>query len=67
MTWSIKNILIWLMAIIVVGYLIGMGIWSSRRANTQVCPAVEISIMDFDKRQYVTEAELINLLKDKGL
>lgn len=67
MTWSIKNILIWLMAIIVVGYIIGMGIWSSRRANTQVCPAVEISITDFDKRQYVTEAELINLLKDKGL
>lgn len=33
----------------------------------QICPSMEITITDFDKRQYVTEAELVKLLKDKGL
>lgn len=67
MRWSVKNILIWLMAIIVVGYLIGMGIWSSQRANMRRCPSLEITITDLDERQYVTVEELALMLQGKGL
>ncbi len=67
MHWSIKNILIWLMAILVVGYIIGMGIWSSRRTSQQPCPGLEITITDLDERQYVTVEELSLMLQGQGL
>ena len=67
MRWSIKNILIWLVAILVVGYLIGMGVWSSRRISSQLCPGLEITITDSDERQYVTEEELALMLQGQGL
>lgn len=67
MRWSIKNILIGLMAILVVGYIIGMGIWSSRRISQQPCPGIEITITDLDERQYVTVEELALMLQGQGL
>ena len=67
MRWSIKNILIGLMAILVVGYIVGMGIWSSRRISQQPCPGLEITITDLDERQYVTVEELALMLQGKGL
>ena len=67
MRWSIKNILIGLMAILVVGYIIGMGIWSSRRISQQPCPGIEITITDWDERQYVTVEELALMLQGQGL
>ena len=67
MHWSIKNILIWLMAILVVGYIIAMGIWSSRRTSQQPCPGLEITITDLDERQYVTVEELSLMLQGQGL
>ena len=67
MRWSIKNILIWFMAILVVAYLVGMGIWSSSRAKNKPCPGIEITITDMDERQYVTAAELALMLQGKGL
>ncbi len=67
MQWNGKKIAIWLMAIIVVAYLVGMGIWSSRRANMQLCPGMEITITDMEARQYVTAEELALMLQGKGL
>ena len=67
MRWSIKNILIGLMAFLVVGYIIGVGIWSSRRISQQPCPGLEITITDLDERQYVTVEELALMLQGKGL
>ncbi|MBR6508030.1 MAG: hypothetical protein IKT19_00735 [Paludibacteraceae bacterium] len=64
---KVKTILIWLMAILVVGYVIGMGIWSSKRANMQLCPGIEMTITDLDERQYVTVEELALMLQGKGL
>ncbi len=55
------------MAILVVGYLVGVGVWSTRRTNTQLCPNLEITITDFDARQYVTPQELALMLQGKGL
>ncbi len=59
--------MIWLMAILVVGYIIGMGIWSSRRISQQPCPGLEITITDLDERQYVTVEELSLMLQGQGL
>ncbi len=67
MKWSVKNILIWLMSVVVVGYLVGMGIWSSRRTNNQLCSAMEITITDVALRQYVTAEEIQLMLQGKGL
>ena len=59
--------MIGLMAILVVGYIVGMGIWSSRRISQQPCPGLEITITDLDERQYVTVEELALMLQGKGL
>ena len=55
------------MAAVVVGYVAGIAVWSAKRANTNLCPALEITITDFARRQYVTEAELVRLLKNANL
>ena len=64
---SVKTILLWLVALMAVGYVAGIAVWSAKRANTHICQTVEITITDFARRQYVTEAELVRLLKDKNL
>ena len=51
----------------VVGYVAGIAVWSAKRANSNVCLALEITITDFARRQYVTEAELVRLLKNANL
>ena len=38
-----------------------------KRANLHVCNAIEIRITDFGRRQYVTEEELVKLLKHQDL
>ena len=55
------------MATIVVAYVAGIAVWSSKRANENACPALEITITDFARRQYVTETELVQLLKTANL
>jgi len=59
--------LLWVTALVVVGYVIGAAIWTNKRANLHVCDALKICITDFGRRQYVTEEELVKLLKREGL
>ncbi len=63
----VKTILLWILAVVAVGYVAGVAVWSAERANTHVCQSVEITITDLAQRQYVTEAELVSLLMAKKL
>ena len=64
---KVGTILVWLTGLLVVGYLVGMGLWSSRRTNKELCPGMEITITDLNERQYVTEQDLAKMLQQKGL
>ena len=58
-----KHIILIIVATIVVGYTLGVAIWTNRRTNQNICPALDMTITDFGRRQYVTEEELVKLLK----
>ena len=62
-----QTIIVSVVAALVVGYVAGIAVWSSQRANANTCPALEITITDFARRQYVTETELVKLLKTANL
>ncbi|MBO4665872.1 MAG: hypothetical protein J5612_03255 [Paludibacteraceae bacterium] len=62
-----QTVIVSVVAAIVVGYVGGIALWSARRANTNRCPALEMTITDFARRQYVTEAELVQVLKTANL
>ena len=62
-----QTVIVSLVAAVVVGYVAGIAVWSSKRANEHVCPALELTITDFASRQYVTESELVQLLKTAHL
>lgn len=59
--------MITIMAILVIGYIVGAAWWSSRRANTSVCPEMSIVITDYAKRRYVSVDELTEMLRKQGL
>jgi len=62
-----KHIVLIVAAVIVVGYTIGVAVWTNRQANKHICPSLEITITDFGRRQYVTQEELLKLLKRDSL
>ncbi len=55
------------LATLVVGYTIGIAVWTNRMVNQDICPALEMTITDFGRRQYVTEEELVRQLKRDSL
>ena len=64
---SVKGIVISVMAVLVIGYIIGAAWWSSHRANTAVCKQMTIVITDYAKRRYVSVDELTDMLRKRDL
>lgn len=64
---KVQRIIVWVVALVVISYVAGIAVWSSKRANTNLCPSMEITITDFARRQYVTVDELVRLLKANNL
>ncbi len=62
-----KYLLLSLLAILVVGYVTGVAVWSSRRMTRNVCHAVKVLITDKEERQYVDEKEIVSMLKKQGI
>ena len=62
-----QTIIVSVVAAIVVAYVAGAAVWSNKRANTNTCSDVDITITDFAQRQYVTASELVTLLKKNNL
>jgi cell division protein FtsQ len=62
-----KHIILIVLAVITVGYTIGVAVWTNSQTKKDVCPALVITITDFGRRQYVTEEELVKLLKRDSL
>ncbi len=52
---------------LVIGYLVGSAVWCGTQDGRQVCHQLNICIEDSAARQYVTNAELVALLRQKGL
>lgn len=64
---NVKIVLLSIIAALLLAYLVGVAVWSNRRVRTTTCTAIEWTITDSTRRQYVTENELANLLREQDL
>lgn len=64
---TLRIILLISAIVLVVGYIIGSLVYVGTQQSQQTCSGVVYEILDIDQRQYVTEAELSNMLRQQGL
>ncbi len=62
-----KKILIILLSIIIIGYLIFSVIFFGKSSKEEVCERFEVIIKDSTDVQFVTEADIVNLVKYKEM